>query len=220
MGRGESVVVPHEFTFDPAKHEYRLGGRLLPSVGQVLKGMGLIHEGSEEAMRRGKAIHTAIALLARGRLDWSTVSDAILPYLTAYETFAGHAKFRPSRIEEPMYHMVYDFAGTPDLIGMVGDELWIVEVKSGQKEAWHELQTGAYLLLVESGRKEFIKRVGLYLDKFGNYSLWPHTNYYDGQTFLAFLTAWRWTHGNGDSGRLEAPGNGVEAQGGGPGGPG
>lgn len=200
MGQSESLTVP-------------AATETTPRVTGVLKDMGLIYGGSETAMQRGRAVHTGIALLATGKLDWSSVSDEILPYLMAYEQFVDHSKFSVSCVETPVYHRLYDFKGTPDLVGSMGDETWIVEVKTGAKEPWHELQTGAYQLLLERPEsKRFIRRVGLYLSINGTYSLSPHGNYYDSQIFLSFLTAWRWKYGNGYIKRLEAAGNGVATQ--------
>jgi hypothetical protein len=105
-------------TFNEARHEYHLDGRLVPSVTQVLRGAGLISlvdfadqerklmvemgystaslvpsEILQHALARGTRVHKACHYLSEGLLDWDTVDEKDRPYVDAAAQFLADTRF-------------------------------------------------------------------------------------------------------------------------------
>lgn len=141
-------------TFNPENHEYRLDGVVIPSVTQILKSAGLSNfDGvSQELLERnarfGTAVHKAIELKCQGNLDESTVDEALIPYINAFELFMDTYGFKPERHEVCDYHPNYRFGYTIDAIGTTADgKKAVVDIKTGQPKPADEIQVfGGYSL--------------------------------------------------------------------------
>lgn len=143
-------------TFDEAAHAYALDGSPLPSVTQILAGLAsygqpiVRRDGWTEAAReRGSDVHAAIHLLTLGKLDRSSLTEEIAPYIVAYEQFLRESFFEPMVVETRMASRVHRFAGTLDAVGMRDGCMTLVDVKSGAYSPWHDLQLAAYAILLE-----------------------------------------------------------------------
>ena len=70
-------MVMAQFEFDPAAHRYTLGGIVLPSVTQILRGLddfsNVPARVLEKARDRGNRVHAACNLDVLGTLDENTV---------------------------------------------------------------------------------------------------------------------------------------------------
>lgn len=193
----------HRFTFDPEAHEYRLDGRVLVSVTQVLERAGLVDAAwfTEESRRRGTAVHAATHYLDEGDLDIESVDPAIEGYVLAYERFKREARFRPDIIEVPAYQSRWLYAGTPDRIVLGGGEViprCVLDLKTGAPEPWHALQLAAYANLQPEPFR--FARLSLYLRDDWSYRLheWPRAEYLSDLTvFLGALNVanWKGRHG-------------------------
>jgi hypothetical protein len=77
--------------FDKVSHTYRVDGRLVPSVTQVLDPLleldGVPRDVLEAARIFGQHVHEACHLLVRGELDWSRLSPALVPYIEGARNF-------------------------------------------------------------------------------------------------------------------------------------
>ncbi|MBI4395467.1 MAG: hypothetical protein HY548_00130 [Elusimicrobia bacterium] len=194
------------FTFDEKRHEFRLNGRKLDSITQILKARGFINEEyyNEEGRVRGTAVHRACWYYDEGDLYWPELDDRIKGYVLGWEKFRQETGFEPEVIELPLYHPLLNFAGIPDRAGQLGGRRAIVEIKSGGVGAWAALQTGAQELLLRQGRtfgqrtdsfKDYtgpVDRYAVQLFDDGAYKIHPFNEYGDKNIFTAELSSLNW----------------------------
>ena len=148
---------PHVLAFDPAAHRYRLDGRNVPSVTNVLmsEGFGDIYqtfsrEQRDEWLFRGSWVHAMAAAKVRKDFDpqdpvYLARADEFAGYLRALDSFLSDPIFKPVIVETPVADPRWGYAGTPDMLGHWQDEPAIVDLKTGTVlELYTELQTGAY----------------------------------------------------------------------------
>jgi hypothetical protein len=152
------IIVPD---FDEEVHCYRVDGRVVPGVTSILKAAGIGHSDTtdggftvpadvmEAARDRGHDVHLACEYLDRGGVDvdWDEGEEPEWwPYLLAYEQFKEDTGFVPDLIEQPLYCAEYDYTGTLDRAGWIGDERVVVDLKSGGGglKPWHPVQLAAY----------------------------------------------------------------------------
>jgi hypothetical protein len=176
LRRGRVVKTPSpEFRFDPVPHTYYLGTRILPSITQILVETKYIDKTyyTDEARLRGTHVHQAIHYLNKGTLDWSDLEDKYFGYVMGYEKFVKDWNLKLEIFEKPMYHPSLFFAGTPDIVGTVLDNIpAIVELKTGNVPDWAAQQTIAQEMLVNAWEVKPIRRrrFGLKLNANGTYS--------------------------------------------------
>lgn len=174
-----------------------VGLRKLPSVSEAVLAY---------AAERGQVAHDAIALDLEGDLVESSVHDEVRPYLEAARAWIAANGFRPEPgwIERRLAHAELRFAGKLDLLGRIGDDLWIVDWKTvgGAIEDDVGVQLAAYELLARAqGRKGRIRRVAVRLGKDGT----PRPRIFDHPgdlaDFMAALRiAWRIAAREGEGG--------------------
>lgn len=185
-------------TFDPAAHAYEWNARPVPSVTQVIRSaLGDPFERVaapvlELARQRGRAVHRACELDDAGRLDESSVDPRIVEYVRAWRDFRRAFAFTIDYAERPLYSLVYDFAGTPDVVGRIDDTtVAVVERKTGLPGAAAELQTAGQAILVAKDAPQRIRRFALQMKPTGRYSLVEHKNPSDIRDFLSCLNVHR-----------------------------
>ncbi len=176
MNSASSLILPRsgEFSFDEESHTYRLGDKILPGITGILKACGYIDTSyyTEEARDRGSHVHLAIKFLNKGTLDWNTVIDRYIGYVSAYEKFVRDWNVKVRIFETPMYHPELLFGGTPDIVGTMLDNVpFIGEMKTGQIMPWTALQTIAQEVLVRAWDTEPVRyrRIGIPLRADGTY---------------------------------------------------
>ena len=148
-----------DFRFDPEKHEYWLGEDRLMGVSEVLESAGIkpkneFRNGAiSQALTIGSYVHTACQMLDEGELDLLSLDPVIEPYVRAWMAFQAEIPFEWEHIEVPMYNTdfgVFGIAGTPDRCGRpmaYNLQRTIVDIKTGDYEKWHQIQTALYALL-------------------------------------------------------------------------
>ena len=168
--------------FDEAKHIYTIDGKVIPSVTDICSPITADHYGSinsavlEMASRRGTAVHEATELIDLGSMpdddpEIDGYVNAYLDFLLDYQPkweyveWVGHYKGDYDGLE---------FCGTVDRAGRVGDEFWVLDIKttaSPTKENYIATccQTMAYAMMLEAERS--CDRYILYLKKDGTYRL-------------------------------------------------
>jgi len=109
-------------SFDAARHEYRVAGRVVPSVTQILAPLydfASIPPGVLERKRQiGDAVHAAIALEAMGEeLDPESIDPEIVGYLDGWRSFVRERHYTPILSEAKVYHRALRYAGTLDGAG-------------------------------------------------------------------------------------------------------
>jgi len=172
-------------TFDAARHEYRAGGVLIPSVTQVCKEAGLqvwaARVGAEgvqsAAMNLGSMVHLTCELYDRGTLDEAELDPALVPYLAGWKAFlqATGWKVMPEWIEQVVADPAGRFAGTLDRVMLApikgkGVEQILVDIKTGAAYPWHKIQSAAYTLPLKGVRR----RVAVYLNGEGGFKMDEH----------------------------------------------
>lgn len=193
MGREVSALV-EPIHFDADAHRYTVAGRVLPSVTAVLSRVGLIDATwfTEGAATLGTYVHEATRLHDLGSLDESTVDERVRPYLEAWHKFriTVSAYIEPNWIERAVCDPVYGYAGTLDRIIRLSVEPdhWLIDIKTGEPDRWHQLQTAAYAACVPFA----VRRATLYLRDDGNYRFKTHLDRRDIDVFRAALTVHNW----------------------------
>ena len=197
-----------DLQFDFEKHEYKVGGQVIPHVTGLLQEFGLIdfsnvpHERLEYKRVLGMAVDLACDYLERQCLDESTLDKRILGYLGAYKKFREIVDFEPDleKSMKPMYSKKWQFAGTNDLVGMLKGEWVVVD----RKATWalypsNAIQLMAYKILVEENYPEIkIKhRYALQLKATSCYEFEEYKDPDDRTTFLSCLQLYRWKRKHG-----------------------
>lgn len=187
-----------EITLDE-QHIYRVNGIVRPGVTTVLKSCDLIPDfAREEAMLRGRAVHRACELLDLGVLDWATVRDEFMGYLTAYEDALLTRKLTPvlKYIEYRLFHPFCFYCGTVDRVYRTVDGLHIVaDIKTGQSiPDYVGEQTAAYLDAYMAMGNYEIPRAVLLLRPDGSHDFQYLTNPRDIQIWTSCLNVYTRTH--------------------------
>jgi len=188
------------FEYNDELHEYRINGKVVPGVTEVLKDAGFIDYSKipesirEFALQRGSYVHLACAMLVRGELDWDTVDEQILPYVRAFEAFLSDTGFKAVLVEKPLCSELWGYCGTLDLFGERNEKQWLIDIKSGVVPDWCCLQLAAYEELLPDVYKERpVERYGLALRKDGRYALSKRYDYVnDMAAFTAALVCYRY----------------------------
>jgi len=105
--------------FDPEKHEYRIQGRRVPGVTQVLSDLIPGFRASDWYLQRGRAVHAAAAFVARGIAfeHDPRIGGQVEAVRKFYREVATIVQFS----ELQVYSERYQYAGTLDLIYMMNN---------------------------------------------------------------------------------------------------
>lgn len=181
--------------FDPRSHVYKVDGRCVPSVTQVIKRAGLMNDEwyNEEACQRGKYVAEATQLMDLGTLDEDTLDPLLRPYLDAWEAFLTDSRCEVIAIEHTVFNPTYHYAGTIDRWVSWNGKETIIDIKTGQPEAWHGLQTAGYALCFT---KLAMQRACVYLSDSG-FKVVVHDDPQDYAAFLAAVTIEHWKRNHG-----------------------
>lgn len=178
----------NDCTFDPKKHEYRIRGRLVPSVTQVLSDLVPGWKASDFFLGKGRAVHAAAAMVARGI---TFEHDArITGQVAALRKFFLEVKPEILSVETQVYSPVYLYGGTYDLIAEVNSKRMIFDYKSALTNTI-PIQLAAYALALPKPNAPSLG-IGVELRGDGTYMLsetYQLKRYQ--QEFLALLGAYK-----------------------------
>jgi len=161
-------------------------GRVMPGVTSIIRAAGLMGDTShytEYARERGKAVHAAVEMHEQDDLDPASLHPDIVPYLDAWKLCKHDTGFESETQEQIIFNPTYQYAGTLDLAGFIGNDTAVIDLKTGVHAHWWALQTAAYNAVAKCK-----KRFSLELHNDGKYKLTEHTDKRDFQRFLACLT--------------------------------
>jgi hypothetical protein len=151
-------MTPALFRFDPDTHTYWWGDRRLLGVSEVLARTGFIRSSAwtspagVAARERGVAAHADAA-------DRTSTN----PHARAFQTWEDAVRAEWALVEQPLGDPRRGVAGTPDRVGTITPgPAWchvhpiptptprrvVVDLKTGQRAAWHVLQVACYAHLV------------------------------------------------------------------------
>ena len=154
-------------------HIYRIGDRRIVSVTQALSILDDRWKIDPWYLERGRLIDLACELYDRGELDEDSVDPQIEGYVSAYQNFVFETKFKVVHSQIKLYHPQYFYAGKPDVIGILNDDLDLIDRKSGAKAKVDPLQMAAYLELCRVNNIRIKKQFDLYLHENATYKLEP-----------------------------------------------
>src|SRR3990167_10701733 len=187
---------------DIEKHLYTFNGVAVPCVSEILQAAGLVDmsnvpaERLAAAQRFGTAAHLALELSDKETLDESSLDPALTPYLTGWKIFRQEYNLSFTAIETQLYSSLYRFAGTIDRIGhwRIDDSLLIIDIKSGVDNPAIKIQLAAYELLVKEALKikGKVKRLAVYLNGKGTYSIKEYKDKNDMNIFIGALSVYNW----------------------------
>jgi|SRR5690554_2443358 len=184
--------------FNAERHEYRVHGRIIPSVTQVLKPLNDLSHIPAHILNAkaelGTEVHKACELInEHGGVDYGSLTERAAPYVEQYERFLAQSGFEPVLSERRVYSAKYGFAGTLDLWGYLHGKAALIDLKNtvtiapvcGPQSAAYELA------LAEQDGLETEERYVLQL-KPDDYRLVPMNAADDRRTFLAALHIHFW----------------------------
>lgn len=168
--------------FDEAAHVYKLDGRKLPSVTQIIEGvMPRSFQPSAWYLSRGGAVHRAVQLAATGELDiesWHRdltialdehTAGVIVNKTNAASKFLRETGYQIAETEIRLASRVHQYAGSLDAITVPKDDgPALIDWKSSI-EPRVELQLGGYAVLAGFDRGMYGIAVELRDD--GNYRM-------------------------------------------------
>lgn len=126
---GYEILVKHnrrldwpkiELQLDEENHIYTLKNRVIPSVGEILRSVGLCSDmgfATEDDRNFGRMVHLAIHYRIKGTLDMDTLDEMIKPYVESFDRFVSLSGFVSRFSELRLCHEPFWFAGTVDIIG-------------------------------------------------------------------------------------------------------
>ena len=168
--------------FNPNKHEYRVDGKVIPSVTEICGPLTyskyrVDNAIVDQAAYRGSLIHELTALWDRGDLEEdSTLTADVGLYLMAWIQFCHDYQPKWEYIEIPL--ACWKFAGTIDRIGWIDDRLVIVDIKTSSsmdranKIALSMQLFGYWDLCINNDiDASYFNSMGIQLKKDGTYSV-------------------------------------------------
>lgn len=115
-------------TFDEARHEYRIDGRLVPNVTKVLSDLLPGFRASDWHLQRGRAVHACAAMVGRGIAFEH--DPRISGQVEAVRRFYREVKPEIVEVEWPVYSERYQYAGTVDLVAILKKYPLVVDYKA------------------------------------------------------------------------------------------
>jgi hypothetical protein len=171
------------FRFDALNHEYVDidTGLVYPHITGMLEETGWIDDTwyTEESSTRGTAVHRLTADYDLGALKVETCASQYRPWLLAYVKAVAMIRAQVLSVEEPIVHSRYKFGGRPDRKVRLMRAIGTFEIKTGQPERSHQIQTALQAILIaeeERLQPEAVQRHCLYISDNGKFKLEQHIN--------------------------------------------
>jgi hypothetical protein len=168
------------FRFDRDAHRYLdLDGDEIPHITGMLERTGWIDSRwyTEESSARGTAIHKLTADFDLGALDLDSCVTRFRPYLLAHVKLMGILKPEVHEVEVPRVHPRLRFGGRPDRAWTLHGLGGVGELKSGDKEKSHQVQTALQAILVAPAFNmppEILTRHCIYYSEKGKFKVEEH----------------------------------------------
>jgi hypothetical protein len=193
-------------TFDDESHTYRIDGKVVPSVTQILRPLEadalarIPAEVLEWKRGLGQAVHLACQLDDEGALEESTVAMAATGYLSAWRKFRADTGFEVVLNECPMGSRKFRFAGTVDRYGILkrgpvtGAAVIDIKTRAELPDAIGPQLVGYTRLIGENVRDAAVEphRIAVQLKADGTYATRVYTDPEDIACFQACLSLHHW----------------------------
>lgn len=166
------IRAPKNFEINRREHTYRIDGRRVPSVTEIINSVLPYDYGpgiGEWHMARGTATHHGCQLLDEGRLDWNSVDPEIKPRIRAWEKFRRDWPAEMVACEQPLAHAKCGYAGTLDRLFERAGEQVICDLKNSVSPQVRLQLAGYSLAWTANGGRVIGKAVAVELSKNGGY---------------------------------------------------
>lgn len=138
-------------TFDEATHTYRVDGRVVPSVTQIIKAVfpnvyaNIPAAILDRKARLGTAVHKAVELWLGHSLDVDTLHEEVKPYLASWMQWWMSIDVETGWSTEQKLYSTSGYAMTRDFFGVVDGALTLIDWKiTGTKVPTHDIQIAGY----------------------------------------------------------------------------
>jgi hypothetical protein len=135
---------------------------------------------NDDGRERGTAVHKLTADYDLGALDLSACVSRYRPYLLGHAMVMAMLKPEILAVEESIVHPVHRFGGRPDRVWRLAGALALCDIKTGEPEKSHQIQTALQAILVSVEHDDIppdmIERYTLYLTPKGKGKLEEHKN--------------------------------------------
>lgn len=183
--------------FDAASHSYKVNGRTVPSVTDVLAPLEDFSRVPPDVLERarefGQHVHLACDLYNRNELDWLDLDPALASYVEGWAKFLQDTGAVILASEARVAHEVLGYAGTPDVIIHMRKHVWVPDIKStAVVPRTVGAQTAGYAAAYRhmNGGPE-PKRCCIHLEP-GKYTLHARSDPADWSLFISCLNVWKW----------------------------
>lgn len=143
-------------------------------VTEALRLAGIIPDmpySTEYHLERGRAVHRAVELAARGTLDESSVHLDVALYLASWRAWWALARGSLVAAEVEVKSDRHGYVGHPDAIVRLNGVEWLLDWKTGGAAPWHGIQTALYAAAMDRP----LRRGAVYLRADGSCAvLVPH----------------------------------------------
>lgn len=169
------------FRYEADTHRYLAIGseRELPHITGMLEKTGWVDSRwyTEESRIRGTVVHQLTADYDLGALDLATMVTEYRAYVLAHVAFVTRHRPTWHAVEDALAHATFRYAGRPDRELTLNGKRGVLDLKTGDPEKSHQIQTALQALLVAqhlSIPPRFLYRGGLYLQPNGTARLREH----------------------------------------------
>lgn len=188
-------------TFDEPSHTYRVDGRVVPSVTQLLGTLqdwqGVPPSVLEAKAELGRCVHKACELDDADDLDEESIDPVVLGYLQGWRKFKRETGALILQSERQLANRLLGFAGTLDrvaeLLAVSAGDRWLIDIKSSSTLApWVGVQLAGYRLLLESNGERVDRLAAVQLLPDGTYRIERYGHPDDVRCFMSLLAVHHW----------------------------
>jgi hypothetical protein len=180
------------FEFTEEKHEYKIDGRIVPSVTQIIsETTGHGWQAAQWYLERGKAIHKCAEFIAKEK---EFKADPRLDgYISALRKFFKETGAKVQQSEQLIASALYLFCGTLDLGCQIGTRNVLIDFKHSIDKIRIKLQIGGYAIAEnETTGTQYNYGAGVQIKEDGSYQM---TEIFDltkpAREFLSLRTCYR-----------------------------
>lgn len=137
--------IKRTISFHGETHTYKIDGRVVPSVTEVLADLYPGWAASEWYLQRGRAVHACAAMIAQG-LDFDH-DERIAGQVEACRKFWATMEYFPEVVEGRLFSVRYQYGGTVDLVVRESGAFLVIDYKASLTDVV-PIQLAAYALAV------------------------------------------------------------------------
>ena len=183
-----------ELEFEENRHIYKLNGIGIPSVTTIMRPLSESYYGGineavmDRAAQRGTTVHNAIENYLKFGIN--DIEDEHAGYYEAFKAFWRDKSPILVSSENRAYHRVLRYAGTSDIVCVIGGRAMCVDVKTtaGIVEMLTRVQTEAYIRAYGSHKITFDGKAILHLQSDGSYEFDDKYALVDAEAWDAFCS--------------------------------